>query len=82
MILLAGPCVIESEESIFTIAKSLERYQNDPRFDFYFKSSFDKANRTSLDSYRGPGIEEGLRILQKVKEDFGYKIVISRLNST
>jgi 2-dehydro-3-deoxyphosphooctonate aldolase (KDO 8-P synthase) len=75
MILLAGPCVIESEESIFKIAKSLERYQNDPRFDFYFKSSFDKANRTSLESYRGPGIEEGLRILQKVKDDFGYKIV-------
>jgi len=75
MILLAGPCVIESEASIFKIAKSLERYHHDPRFDFYFKSSFDKANRTSLESYRGPGLEEGLRILQKVKEDFGYKIV-------
>ncbi|MBD3806564.1 hypothetical protein [Sulfuricurvum sp.] len=71
MILLAGPCVIESEESIFKIAKSLERYHNDSRFDFYFKSSFDKANRTSLDSYRGPGIEEGLRILQKVTQKHG-----------
>jgi len=75
MILMAGPCVIESEDNIFAIAKKLERYQNDERIDFYFKASFDKANRTSLESYRGPGLEEGLRILQKVKDDFGYKLV-------
>jgi len=75
MILMAGPCVIESEENIFAIAKKLERYQDDERIDFYFKASFDKANRTSLESYRGPGLEEGLRILQKVKDDFGYKLV-------
>jgi 2-dehydro-3-deoxyphosphooctonate aldolase (KDO 8-P synthase) len=72
---MSGPCVIESEENIFDIAKRLERYQEDDRIDFYFKASFDKANRTSLESYRGPGLEEGLRILQKVKDDFGYKIV-------
>lgn len=75
MILMAGPCVIESEENLFKIARELERYHSDARFDFYFKSSFDKANRTSLESYRGPGLEEGLRLLQKVKDDFGYKIV-------
>ena len=75
MQLLAGPCVIESEENIFKIAKGLERYKEDEEINFYFKASFDKANRTSLHSYRGPGLEEGLRILQKVKEDFGYKIV-------
>ena len=75
MILLAGPCVIESEENIFKIAKALEIYQKDESIDFYFKASFDKANRTSLDSFRGLGIEEGLRILQQVKDDFGYKIV-------
>ncbi len=75
MILMAGPCVIESEENLFKIAKQLEQYHNDARFDFYFKSSFDKANRTSLESYRGPGLEEGLRLLQKVKDDFGFKIV-------
>jgi 2-dehydro-3-deoxyphosphooctonate aldolase (KDO 8-P synthase) len=75
MILMAGPCVIESEKNIFEIAKKLERYQEDERIDFYFKASYDKANRTSLESYRGPGLEEGLRILQKVKDDFGYKIV-------
>lgn len=75
MVLLAGPCVIESEENIFKIAKALEVYQSDPAIDFYFKSSFDKANRTSLDSFRGLGMQEGLKILQKVKDDFGYKIV-------
>ncbi|UFS62100.1 3-deoxy-8-phosphooctulonate synthase [Sulfurimonas sp. HSL-3221] len=75
MILMAGPCVIESEASLFRIAEALRPYHEDARFDFYFKASFDKANRTSLESYRGPGLEEGLRLLQKVKEHFGYKIV-------
>ncbi len=75
MKLLAGPCVIESEENIFKIAKALEIYQQDKDIDFYFKASFDKANRTSLESFRGLGMDEGLRILQKVKDDFGYKIV-------
>ena len=82
MILLSGPCVIESEENIFKIAKELEVYQNDKSIDFYFKASFDKANRTSLESFRGLGMEEGLRILQKVKEDFGYKIVTDVHEST
>ena len=80
MILLAGPCVIESEKNIFKIAKALEVYHKDESIDFYFKASFDKANRTSLDSFRGLGIEEGLRILQSVKDDFGYKIVTDVLN--
>jgi 2-dehydro-3-deoxyphosphooctonate aldolase (KDO 8-P synthase) len=75
MKLLAGPCVIESEENIFKIAKALECYHNDTTIDFYFKASFDKANRTSLESFRGLGMEKGLEILQKVKDDFGYKIV-------
>jgi 2-dehydro-3-deoxyphosphooctonate aldolase (KDO 8-P synthase) len=72
---MSGPCVIESEENLLRIASSLQQYHEDARFDFYFKASFDKANRTSLESYRGPGLEEGLRLLQKVKEEFGYKIV-------
>lgn len=75
MILLAGPCVIESEENVMKIAESLKKYDNDESIDFYFKASFDKANRTSLESFRGLGIDEGLRILQKVKDEFGYKIV-------
>jgi 2-dehydro-3-deoxyphosphooctonate aldolase (KDO 8-P synthase) len=75
MKLLAGPCVIESEENIFKIAKALQKYQDDDTIDFYFKASFDKANRTSLESFRGLGMDEGLRILQKVKDEFGYKVV-------
>ncbi|MEA1916169.1 MAG: 3-deoxy-8-phosphooctulonate synthase [Campylobacterota bacterium] len=75
MILMAGPCVIEDEKSLFKIASELQNYHEDDNFDFYFKASFDKANRTSLDSYRGPGMQKGLALLQKVKDDFGYKIV-------
>ncbi|WP_304544602.1 3-deoxy-8-phosphooctulonate synthase [Sulfurimonas microaerophilic] len=75
MKLLAGPCVIESEENILKIAAELKKYHEDDSIDFYFKASFDKANRTSLESFRGLGIDEGLRILQKVKDEFGYKIV-------
>ena len=75
MILLAGPCVIESRDNIFRIADELKSFHDDKNVDFYFKASFDKANRTSLESYRGPGIEEGLKILQEVKDQYGYKII-------
>jgi 2-dehydro-3-deoxyphosphooctonate aldolase (KDO 8-P synthase) len=75
MILIAGPCVLESRENVMRIAESLGRYNEDCSKDFYFKASFDKANRTSLDSFRGPGLEEGLKMLQEVKEQFGYKIL-------
>ncbi len=75
MILIAGPCVIESRENIFRIAESLRKYHEDPSIDFYFKASYDKANRTSLESYRGPGIQEGLKILGDVKKEFGYKLL-------
>jgi len=82
MTLLSGPCVIESEENILKIAESLKKYHADDTIDFYFKASFDKANRTSLESFRGLGIDEGLRILQKVKDEFGYKIVTDVHEST
>ncbi len=75
MILIAGPCVIESRENVFKIAEALEEYREDRRIDFYFKASFDKANRTSLESFRGPGLKKGLKILREVKEAFGYKIL-------
>lgn len=75
MILISGPCVIESRDAVFRIAEALMPYQEDCTKDFYFKASFDKANRTSLDSFRGPGMEEGLRMLEEVKETFGYKIL-------
>jgi len=73
MILIAGPCVIENKEQIFKIAEYLKPYSE--KYDFYFKASFDKANRTSLDSYRGPGLENGLKMLSDIKEKFGYKIL-------
>ncbi len=73
MILISGPCVIESREQVMGIAEHLQRYSRDHQF--YFKASFDKANRTSLESYRGPGMDEGLKILQEVKEAFDCKIL-------
>ncbi len=75
MILIAGPCVLESRDNVMKIAEALMPYYEDCTKDFYFKASFDKANRTSLDSFRGPGLEEGLKMLQEVKEQFGYKLL-------
>ncbi len=73
-ILIAGPCVIESEENAMLIAEKIKNIAEKLNLDYYFKASFDKANRTSIASYRGPGIEEGLRILKKVKDTFSLKI--------
>lgn len=75
MILIAGPCVIESEELVFSVAEALQKFNENDKIDFYFKSSFDKANRTSINSFRGPGLERGLEILQKVKEKFKMQIL-------
>ncbi len=75
MILIAGPCVIESKEQLEIIASKLKEYDEDSSIDFYFKASFDKANRTSLDSYRGPGLKKGLQMLADIKDRFGYKIL-------
>jgi len=74
LILIAGPCVIESEEMVLLIAKSMKTICDNLGIDYYFKASFDKANRTSINSYRGPGIDEGIRILKKVKDEVGVKI--------
>ncbi len=75
MILISGPCVIESRESLMRIAEGLTRYHDNKNIDFYFKASFDKANRTSLDSFRGPGVHEGLKMLEEVQKEFGYKLL-------
>lgn len=75
MILIAGPCAIESRESLFRVAQELVKYHEDKDIDFYFKSSFDKANRTSLTSFRGPGIDEGLKLLDEVRSQFGFKLL-------
>ena len=65
LFVIAGPCVIESERLILSTAETLKRIGEDLGIGIIFKSSFDKANRSSIDSYRGPGIEEGLRILRR-----------------
>ncbi len=75
MILIAGPCVIEGREKLFGVAKELMKYHEDSDIEFYFKSSFDKANRTSLESFRGPGLEEGLRLLEEIRKEFGYNLL-------
>ena len=72
--MIAGPCVIESEKSVMYIAKAVKEIAERLDLDYYFKASFDKANRTSISSYRGPGIEEGLRILKEVKDRYQLKI--------
>ena len=72
--LIAGPCVIESEDMIMETAEELKKIARRFNLDYYFKASFDKANRTSISSYRGPGIEKGLSILDKVKKTYGLKI--------
>jgi len=75
MILIAGPCSIESRDLLLSVAEKLTKYDEDEAIDFYFKSSFDKANRTSIGSFRGPGLEEGLKLLDEVKKEFGFKIL-------
>lgn len=72
--LIAGPCVIESEEMVLSIAGQMKEVTQRLGIPYTFKASFDKANRTSLTGFRGPGIEEGLRILQKVKDTYGLPI--------
>ena len=72
--LIAGPCVIESEENVMLVAKKMKEITERLGINYYFKASFDKANRTSIHSYRGPGIENGLQILKKVKDELGLRI--------
>lgn len=73
--LMAGPCVIESEDMVLRLADRIAEIASRYNFIYIFKSSFDKANRTSVDSFRGPGLEEGLRILQKVKDNTGLPVI-------
>ncbi len=73
--LIAGPCVIESEALAMETATYLKKITDDLGINFIYKSSYDKANRTSTSSFRGLGIDEGLRILQKVKQEVGCKVL-------
>ena len=73
--LYAGPCVIESEELVLNVAKEISDICKRLEIPYVFKASFDKANRTSINSFRGPGLEEGLRILKKVKDKYGLPVI-------
>jgi len=73
--LIAGPCAIETEQLALETAVALREITSRLGINFIYKSSFDKANRSSIDSFRGPGMEEGLRILQKVKEQVGVPVL-------
>ncbi|KUJ72226.1 3-deoxy-8-phosphooctulonate synthase [Thiomicrospira sp. WB1] len=75
LFLIAGPCVIESETQIMQTAERLKKLTDELGMPFIFKASYDKANRSSTQSYRGPGIEEGLRILQRVKDELGVPVL-------
>lgn len=75
LFLLAGPCVIESEEMAMSTASQLKEIAEKLNIPFVYKSSFDKANRSSIDSFRGLGMAEGLRILQKVKDEVGVPVI-------
>ncbi len=75
LFLIAGPCVIESEQLALDTAGQLKEITSKLGVPFIYKSSFDKANRSSTKSFRGPGVEEGLRILQKVKDEIGVPVL-------
>ncbi|PTW02254.1 2-dehydro-3-deoxyphosphooctonate aldolase (KDO 8-P synthase) [Halanaerobium saccharolyticum] len=74
-VLLAGPCAIEEEDRVLRIAEGIKNITDRLGIPYVFKSSFDKANRSSIDSYRGPGLEEGLRILERVKKEFDLPVI-------
>ena len=75
LVLIAGPCVIESEELVMQTARKLKEIASRVGMPLIFKSSYDKANRSSIDSYRGPGLREGLAILQRVKQELGIPVL-------
>ena len=74
-IFIAGPCVIESQDLLNEVAQELVRLRDKYNLEIYFKASFDKANRTSLSSFRGPGVERGLEMLAEVKQTFGLPLL-------
>jgi 2-dehydro-3-deoxyphosphooctonate aldolase (KDO 8-P synthase) len=75
LVMIAGPCVIESADTTLGIARTLKGYARELSLPFIFKASYDKANRTSLSSFRGPGLKEGLEILARVKNEVGLPVL-------
>ena len=78
-VFIAGPCVIESAELLDTVAQEFVRIRQTLGVEIIFKASFDKANRTSIRSFRGPGLEKGLEMLSEVKSKYGLPILRQRL---
>src|SRR5512136_1558023 len=74
-VLIAGPCVIENEESAVYHAQELYNITKKLKIPFIFKASYDKANRTSIKSFRGPGAKKGLAILEKIKEELNIPVL-------
>lgn len=74
-VFIAGPCVIENMDVLETVAKELVRLNEKYNIDIIFKASFDKANRTSIKSYRGPGLQRGLQMLADIKSKFGLRLL-------
>jgi len=72
---ILGPCVIESRDHVLKMAESLSSLADKLGFEFVFKASFDKANRTSIKSFRGPGLEDGIKVLREVREEFSIPII-------
>ncbi len=75
LVLMAGPCVIESEQHLLWLGSRIKKITEELSIPYILKASFDKANRTSIDSYRGPGLKKGLDILQKVKQELDIPIL-------
>jgi 2-dehydro-3-deoxyphosphooctonate aldolase (KDO 8-P synthase) len=75
LIVIAGPCVIESEESTLEVAREVRAVGERCGVEMIFKASYDKANRSSIESYRGPGLEAGLRILERVRSELGTRLL-------
>jgi 2-dehydro-3-deoxyphosphooctonate aldolase (KDO 8-P synthase) len=75
LLLLAGPCVLESEELAWHVATEMKKVCRELGINYVFKASFDKANRTSLDSFRGPGLDKGLRVLARIRDEIGVPVV-------
>src|ERR1700687_5380413 len=75
LFLIAGPCVIESEDHALRVSEIIKGVVLSLNFPFIFKASYDKANRTSIRSFRGPGLKEGLRILKKIKDQLQLPVL-------
>ncbi|MCR4287327.1 MAG: 3-deoxy-8-phosphooctulonate synthase, partial [Deltaproteobacteria bacterium] len=75
LVFIMGPCVIEDEKTFLSTAESLAEISSKLKLPLVFKASYDKANRTSIKSYRGPGIKAGLKLLKKAKKTFGFPVL-------